>query len=408
MKQSNLLDEIQKEILTAKDEETTTVALETLSAIIQKLSNLPEPIFAPIVQNVCDTAQGNLLPEAKLYDNSIKIFISLTKASKTSSNIIAQKILPIITNIYNITTTPTYRAKILGNLTELLVTYIKINKIYQLESQELLIIPIFCLEATTNQDEVVQATSFNSLSLLVQYLPSETKSFLYKNLNQVLVQYQNETVRKAVLNCLRSSAESFPDEVNKNIIIPIKSENNKNMFLYLNSLAFIADLKFFTETVLVEIGTSCIKNNTSQISFKVLYNLLQQNHTDKFCVVLNKLDFVNKVIKFILETSDVVKVDDEDSLKNIAGILKELVGFSENKQKRIIEENLVKILDQIKQNAALVALLDGLVCRLRIGVDIKGVFDVLLDISIQNTNEYVHATSMQLLGNVLNKTTDGK
>lgn len=404
-----MLGEVQKEILTAKDKETVDVALETLTAIIRKLSNLPEPIFSPIIQNICDTVQGNLLPEAKLYENSIKIFLSLTKASITSSNIIAKKILPIITNIYNITNTPALQAKILGNLTELLIIYIETNKIHQLDSQELQIIPIFCLEATTNLNDALRTTSFNNLSLLIRYLPFETKSFLYTNLTKVLIKHETETVRKAALKCLQTTAESFPEEVNNNILKHLKIENNKNLFLYLDTLASIADLECFTETLLVEIGESCLEKDTSKVSLKVLYNLLQQKNSDKFCVVLNTFEFVNKIIKFVLEIGVVVKVDDEEYLKNIAGILKKLVGFSEiNEQMRIIDENLVKIVDKIKENVALVAFLDGLVCRLRIGVVANGIFDVLLDMSVENTNGYIHETSVHLLGNVLNKTTDGK
>lgn len=360
--------------------EIEQACLKTLTAVMKKISD--DPILQTTVKNIADTLKGNLFPDSKLFQPSTKLLLSVALASSNAANLITKEIAPILINMYNIVTIPTQKISILRVSAELFKIYTRFHKIS--DCGEVSQVPILCLKASRDHGDISQV-AFYCLSDISGKLPENIRILVYDNLKKMMEVSQD----KAILKCLESLAEKYPEEVNSHLLGNTETYNQ----FYLDALCTLVHLDFFTEIIIDKILSYMIKDLNSVIVFLEKILIKHENHY-RIYKMLNK----RNVISLLIESALTNNINDV-TFEKISFILKTLISkMSRDEQIEIIQKELPKTKNNI-------FLLDGILSHVRRDVEIN--YDILNDL-----NEVVNSDRknivVQLIANIINKCQDGK
>ncbi|XP_019868271.2 MMS19 nucleotide excision repair protein homolog [Aethina tumida] len=396
---------IQKELLNCNNPELEKACLQTLQAVIKKLSNGQLYVFNNILKDISDTLIGNILPDAKLFEPSIKLLLHIALASRESSQFITKEVVPIIVNTYNITESPLQKCKLLEPLTGFLMAS-TIHGFNIADLKELNTVPLLCLKASIDESLDLKIVGYNSLSNIIKLLPLDVRKAVYNNMMLLLV--TRVDFRQSLVRCFKFIAREYSDEVNVYIIDKIKCADEIALDLYLDALCEIVDLENFTSTIVKKMATLAFEGN--QINHIVLNNIkkmLEKYEDNENVQKYTQEQILDKLISIIIMIKDNIE-DDVDLLLTINKVLKLLIGNCAYEKQQQILETYTESVGPLKDKCpkTFITLLNGLLIRLKqnLGIDNKILFE-LVELSYHQS-AFIRDHSIQLLANILNKVTD--
>ncbi|CAH1966890.1 unnamed protein product [Acanthoscelides obtectus] len=388
-------NQLHKELFTTSSNEIRSLCLETLTAVVKRTSTDPVHYVKvkPMLQDICDTVKGNLLPDSKLFEPSADILLHIARGSQHSSALVIKEIVPFLTNTINITSTSPHKEKLMKYLLEFTIAYLTFHDRL---SDELNDVPMIFLKAAVEGDRMLQERGYDYLGQIARHLPTEVRAVVYNNIHTLII--NNDVV---MLDCLKGLAEAYPDEVNASIFHKTELNSVPAVTTYLNSLSYLINLPRFTEMVVANLLGYFQKPEYTTIAVDCMRSLLvtkQMNNNVLAEFISN--DAVDKLVRFSLE-----QTADEGMLLKISEIMKILIGLQDSDvQENILQMHLERIQSQLKQRELTVILLDGLLLRLNRDVRISyDVLDVLLNMAMESRSETVIDTCVKLLANLLNK-----
>lgn len=398
---------IQKELLNCNNPELEKACLQTLQAVIKKLSNGQLYVFNNILKDISDTLIGNILPDAKLFEPSIKLLLHIALASRESSQFITKEVVPIIVNTYNITESPSQKCKLLEPLTGFLMAS-TIHGFNIADSKELNTVPLLCLKASIDESLDLKTVGYNSLSKIIKLLPLDVRKAVYNNMMLLLV--TRVDFRQSLVRCFKFIAREYSDEVNAYIIDKIKYADEIALDLYLDALCEIVDLENFTSIIVKKMATLAFEGN--QINHIVLNNIkkmLEKYEDNENVQKYTQEQILDKLISIIIMIKDNIE-DDVDILLTINIVFKLLIGNCAREKQQQILETYIESVGPLKDKCPkiFITLLNGLLIRLKqnLGIDNKIIFE-LVELSYHQS-AFIRDHSVQLLANIINKVTDGK
>ncbi|VEN42211.1 unnamed protein product [Callosobruchus maculatus] len=391
--------QLQKEIFSTSSKEIRSLSLETLTAVVRKVTKDQDHFteVKSVLQDICDTVKGNLLPDSKLFEPSADILLYTAKGSEHSSTFIINDVVPFITNTINITSTSSHKGQLMRYLLELSKAYLTYHSRL---SDVLRDAPMIFLKAAVEGDRTLQEKGYNYLGQIARHLPDEVRAVLYSNIRTLII--NNDDV---MLECLKGLAEAYPEETKTYILHKTELNSAPAVASYLNCLSHIVNLQNFTKLVVEKLFEYFQKPEYTAIALDCMKSLLvreQENHNVLADFIRN--DAVDKLVQFSLEQI-CQKAADEEMLLKISAILKILIGLQESDvQMNILQKHLEKIETQLQQREMAVILLDGLLLRLNADIDISyDVMDVLMNMAMGSKSDTVIDVCLKLLANLLNK-----
>lgn len=404
---------IQKEIFTSKlkdDKELEKRCLLALTSILRKLSQDIE--FAKqITKDIIDTLKGNLSPDTALFIPSTMLIRSISQASSQAAELVFKETCPLLINLYNITSTPMYKAAILKQLIDFAITYMSLNsKVSTDDTENLKLVPNICLRAIVDTDIQIRRAGIYNFAALAQYTSSATRSYFFENLSMLITLTEEPEVREAIIVSLKVYAELYYQEI-QSMLEKIQINNGlKSLQLYLEAIASVVcipELMPFALSILVE---NILKPlDTSIIAVKILGNVLEEDDIAVSKYLNEDQDVVEKLIDYYLGNSNSLNVDLHSTyLNSIAKILIIVLRYVEvNVQETLIRSQLEKIQRTSEFNNLNLIIKFGLLTSLKPNVKISINIIEILDTTIGTKSPDICTIGCQLLANIINKTTDG-
>lgn len=387
--------------------------LNTLTTVINKISQSEKENFISVLNNITSTLKGNLLPDSKLFQPSISILFHTALGSQESSLYITKEIVPLLTNTFVISHDPTQKATLLKALVQIIKAYLKYcNEKNDVKNNHFHTVPLLCLKASVETDNNLRLTGFESLTDLAEILSVDVRLSLYKHLHDVIkTEPESTDVRISVLNCLKKFSIIYPDEIREHVLYMPKLIDHSFLNLYLNALCAVAHLSYFKEIV-----TDCLL--TYSVDEVALATIAQKNIKyllKRECnnVGLLEIFIQKKTINKLIEYSLMNISTNNDSIIELfqctSSILKILIGCQDsNIQNETISCQINVIKSSEHSEELYVLLLDGILSRARKGLLLdSSMLKFLTKTSITNNNIVIRDVSTQLLANLINKHPDG-
>ncbi|KAJ8911611.1 hypothetical protein NQ315_015945 [Exocentrus adspersus] len=406
---TEILFQLQKEVFSDKDNIIKIDCLNTLTAVINKVSQCEENYDYAALNNIVTTLKGNLLPNSKLFQPSVDILLHIAAASEQSSIYVLKKIVPLLVNTYSILSNSSEKVIILKALTQFIKAHIRYGNNLS-KSDEFSTVSMICLKACTEIDEELRSTGFDSIANLAELLPEDTRIVLYKCLQNIIMKPEPAYVRVSILKCLKTFSNHYPAEINNNVLQKAKIGDKTSLNLYLNSICSIAGIKYFRDIVTDSlINYDVCDIELSIVSLKNMEQLLKETYDVELLQVLLQKQAVNKLVEYALKTMHYDN-DYTELLVYISNVLKMVIGPQDYE----IQSNLINYqtnrIDSCRERSEelYMFLMDGLTSRVRKGLspDCK-IIVLFTKISITNSNSLIRDVSVQLLANLINKYPEG-
>lgn len=380
--------------------------METLKEIISKLSHGDQKHFENSIIDIADTLTGNLLPDSKLYLKSSQILVNVARASELSSLLVAKKTCPLLENTFKITKDPKHKAMILHNFVEFIKAIIETNTTVNLTSlEEIASCPALCSQAILEKDPDLIVEGYRGLTAIMPYVSEDWRQICLQNLNVALATPLQSNVKQAVLESLKTIAESFPQEVEKHflrneVLCDIVAIDN-----YLEALSSIISLTYFEDYVINTFMayTTTISVTTSTVALNHLQGLSKSHHIG---AVLVGKDFLTHFIDFL------ANINEEESLarsflSSVNSVLQNIIRNQEISLQ--IDIYLAQSKKTFKSQNVYITVLSGLIISLQRGVfeDFEKI-DFLFEYGLNGSEAFMRNVSLELLANVLNKIDNGK
>nr|CAH7735477.1 unnamed protein product [Callosobruchus chinensis] len=391
--------ELQKHIFSTSSKEIRSLSLETLTAIVKKVTREQDHFtqVKPVLQDICDTVKGNLLPDSKLFEASADILLYTARGSEHSSAFVVKDAVPFITNTINITTTSSHKRELMRYLLELTKAYSMYHKRLSDELQDA---PMIFLKAAVEGDRMLQEKGYDCLGQIAKNLPNEVRAVVYSNIRTLII--NNDDM---MLDCLKGLAEAYPEETKMYVLYKTELNSAPAVDSYLNCLSYIVNLQNFTKLVVEKLFEYFQKPEYTAIAVDCMkYLLMREQANPNVLANFIRNDAVDELVQFSLEQIS-HKAADEEMLLKISAILKILIGSQESAiQNNILQKHLEQIETQLQQREMAVILLDGLLLRLNGDIDISyDVMDVLMNMAMESKSDTVIDVCLKLLANLLNK-----
>lgn len=395
---------IQKEVYSASgDYEIESLALDTLSAIVSRISSSNTDTFKALLSNITDTSKLNLRPDAKLFSATGKILEAVTKSSKVSAEHVIKQCIPLMMNTYQIVSTIPERLIVFQQLISIVAIY---SKSYNLnEMEELKLIPNLCLQAAIEDHPQIRALGLKSLGILHNALSEEIRVNFYKSMRVYLVIKQERIVREAFHHCLIQLTSSYTKEVLP-VIQEVQISSEDDLIVFMDCLVEIA---LISDDIFQFLFQKCIGDdlNTSTHAFSALKQVFIKEESVEFLEnYLQKFDLLNVLIDWVFSKLELLNTRDK-MMKDVGEVLRVIVSCHNcDKQRIIVEKHLNRVielfgLDKIDVS---VFVLSGLIVRLDREVlsDFR-MPDFIIEIATKTTSELVQVEAFQLIANYLNK-----
>lgn len=409
MSHSEILVEVQKEIFITKDIDIEIASLRTFTAIMGTLSNCPENNFRSIVQNILDTIQGNLLPEGKLFDPSMKIVLSLIKSSKISALMICKHIVPLLINTYNITNVSRQQTILLDRLALMMAANTNVEEEI---TKEMRTIPLLCLNGAKHESKDVRSCSFKSLGKLIKHLDDSTRTILYNNLQVLLIRdLPMHEELSSLFDCFDSLAENYPDEVETNVLNCIEATSIVEIENYLTIFAKLLHIKHFYNASLQKLLDACIGKLDSRCKVIATNDIV---NISKFALnLISKCenidgaynnDFIGSLVNWSLDNKLINAEDDKNYCENLNYVLYNISERKNSDELRCILNAIINNYQETR-NMSLVIVFNGLTCKRKPEDNLidDNLIGIVQDVSLNTNDEYLRELSAKLLGNILNK-----
>lgn len=393
------------------DIELESACLETLKFYIAKLSTGEENPFRIHLTDIIDTIKGNLLPDAKLFDIISKIILNITQSCQAAARITATEVLPIVSNTYSITKTPSHQVKLLRVLVSFSIILKDLfgeNDGFNLE--ELQQIPVLCVAALNHLDSDMKITAWNSIGVIE--LSDVLKQCVFENIRVNLTLNLEAPLREVLLVCFKTLAIKYPDEIENEVIRKVQINDGVVLKYFLEALARISAHKQFIRIVFPIIMQYCWENEVeAEIAFFYLRDVLEKQETnaDITTFLIENLDAIRNIINWTLQISNTEQK--RELLDNISVVLKILVGsLNKQQQESLLTTEVNQIILKYKetQNVVYVVLLNGLLLRLHAEVVVNNeTVETVFQMIFQSyPSDYINDIAVQVFANILNKLKD--
>lgn len=410
---TRIWSQLQKEVFSDVNNAIKMECLNTLTAVINKISQSEKENFNTVLNNIASTLKGNLLPDSKLFEPSISILLHTALGSQESSVYITKEIIPLLTNTFVISHDPTQKAALLKALVQFAKAYLKYNneKIY-IKNDHFDNVPLLCLKASTEAENNLRLTGFESLADLAEILSLDVRLSLYKHLHCVIITEPELTdVRTSILNCLKNVSILYPNEISEHVLYKSKIADPFVLNLYLNALCVIATLDYFKDIVTDCLMAYCVDDvELATIALKNVKDLLNRecNNADILELFIQRKT-INKLVEYALMN---IHTNNDRTIKLLqytSCVLKILIGCQDFDVQKEMISNQINVINSYEHCEELyVLLLDGLLSRVRKGLLFEAsMFAFLTKTSLVNNDILIRDVSVQLLANLINKHPDG-
>lgn len=406
---------IYKELLQCNDNELETACLNTLTTYIAKLSTNNDNTFKLHLNDIIDTLKGNLLPDSKLFEVTTKILLHIAKASQPSADIIAKSVIPILTNTYNITVTPSSQARILKVLVEFSKAFNDVfNGIGGPDVEELKQIPVLCVAALTDKNYEVMEIGWNSINAVVNALSEPLRESLFETVMTNIVELQTSNLRELILVCFKTLAINFPEDVENRIIGKVNLSTSTDLLLYLEALGRITIHKRFVKVVLPIVMKYCSGTvDEANAALHCLRDVLEKQESNEKLMIylIEDLRAVNVIVDWLIQNVTSISVEQHRQLlENISVVLCILVGFlTKQEQEALLGQRIPQLIRCYEEfpSAIYIAPLGGLILRIHRDISVqKQTIDLILKITFKGKCNYVSYMCIELLANIVNKAAD--
>ncbi|CAH1154680.1 unnamed protein product [Phaedon cochleariae] len=397
-KAPEISSQLQKEIFSNPTSDIKSLCLETMTATINKISSQADAC-EDISRNIVDTLKANLIPDSRFYQPSEDILYHVALASENSSKCVAKEIVPVLANMYVITSTMDKKLFTLRTLVKITKAYLKYHtSLNTQEIPDIAKVPILCVEAM-NSNGISRKIGCDSLTAMVQNLPQEVRLKLYQYLRTgIHSPSENADLKKSELECLKNLASHYPSEVKLNVF----EEDSKNSSI-LNSLTILVNLKEFRDFVIEHFINFLQNVETIPFTLDSMKDLLEREQSNKELIQA----FLDKNLLDIL-IALALREDLTATLPNVSRILKLLIGpLDVSLQNEILERHLKVVYEKSARCHIYLIVLDGLVSALRRDIQVcYEVLELALEISLLSQDGDVQKVAVQLLANLINKRND--
>lgn len=403
----NLWSLIYKELLQSSgDFELETACLETLKAYLAKLSSDDENSFKHHLKNIIDTTKGNLLPDANLFEITSKIVLNLTQASPQSAQFTTKEVLPILTNTYSITNTPSHKVKLL----RILVAFYQVLNETLAESDEINVtkelkeISNLCVLALFHADREMRITALHSIGLLE--LDDILKDDIFRYILDTSLEDLETGVKEAFHFCFKTIAIKYSDEFERCIIRKVEVKNLIDLKCFIEALTGIATHRRFIGVVLPILMRYCLGSvDEAEVGFNCLRAVLEKHerNSDILNYMTGSLDAIKNIIYWALARDIKEKRQIQE---DILVVLKILVGsLNQQEQIDLLKTEIDQIIIANKNNITYyVVLLHGLIVRLHKEIPINPeIIATIFDTIFEKHPDHINDVTVQLFANILNK-----
>lgn len=228
---------------------------------------------------------------------------------------------------------------------------------------------------------------------------------LYTNLRNIMFTPVNENTLQSFMQCLKTIAAYYPDEV-KNKIFNIKPQLSL-LEPFLKSKAHLITLDNFKDYVIEDYLEGIRNIEYSGITVRNLRYLVVQQQTNYqlFKYLIDK-NVLNVVIELVLNNS----IKDMSILTDVSVIMTTLIApQSYEYQIEVLKKYYRVIFEHVDTEEFNLVLGYGLLVALRRDVPIDdGICHVVFKLAVKSDNRFVIDFAVELLGNLVNKHGDGK
>ncbi|XP_025830552.1 MMS19 nucleotide excision repair protein homolog [Agrilus planipennis] len=412
---------LEKEVLNGTDAQIVNKCLETLTHVVNKLSQsaTTTDCFVQTVEDITDTVKGNLRPDTRLFQPSVKILLYLAKASEKSVDYVIKNVLPQLVNTYNITSTPLHQSFLLESMVDFTKVYVEVTGNIDIKgTKELSFIPNLCLKASIHEDPNIRKVGLDSIGEIAESIPKYLRENVYTNLKIHLTVNQHEKTRESAIKCFKNYCKLFPLEVEQEILDKISTSDNTSLDLFLDALCEVGSNAKLTEKILKIFINSCTNCN-DLIRFSVVlknlkkFLLLSGGNESIYAFLLSDGGLINFIIDLLCRKFDETSVQKfETLLKNVIDVLENIVAAQDTEVQRAILEKYLNpaiVTFRDTKNSVYVILFHGLLCRLK--KDLAGDYGLIGDLceaTLQTDNDFVFEFGARLIANLINKLDDEK
>nr|XP_023019958.1 MMS19 nucleotide excision repair protein homolog isoform X1 [Leptinotarsa decemlineata] len=386
--------------------EVVTESLQVLSDVIKKISEQDEnEQYKALLSNIIDTVKGNLLPASNLFKTSIKILVNAALGSKNSTNYVLQEIVPLLTNVHQMTIQELQKVSVLKSLVELTECYLKYHEDFNGCKcfPELARVPSLCLDLLKSNINF-KKEAYNFLAVLVPCLSTNERLELYPRLKNSILIDTGPILEKAVLDCLKALAKYYFDEV-KEKVLSFDGLDCVEVDRILHAQSVLGHLREHRDYV-SDCFLHCLRSSKyATTAVENIMMMLRETVNDfGIAEALVERGAVDILIELGLSNEDNINL-----VRNISETLQLLIGPQKKEiQEEIVIRHLQTVYSYTLRSENNIMMLNGIIFRLRQDVN---VMDNVLELSFTITNscdEYYAGEARELLANLINKYQNGE
>lgn len=380
---------------------------ETLTKVINKMSQGYEEQFKNFLRDILDTLKGNLLPEMKQYQDSVKIILCISRGSAISAAIIMTEIVPILINTFSIAPVE-YKPTILKAVIDFSESFLRQNNQVNQTNEHDTVLSL-CFQSVSDQNENLRKEVFNSFNILAFYLPEDIRKLLYKIISQHIVISDTNAVKNAFNEMLLNLSTHHGNEIEE-IVSKVSITDSVSLDIYLTCLCKLATLdRFRGFTINTFIKLMVVNTEFACIVIKHIRNLVdaKQDHAE-YLAAFNENNLIGILLEFSLKHISETRI--REILSQVAFIIQILLGCQDSLNQRAILDHWMKQLcTGLDTEDSFVILIYGLVLRLNREIEIDWEFiKKFFSLSLNGKDETSRNVAAQLLANIVNKKTLGE
>lgn len=337
------------ELLPGTSKDVTFAALNTLQELIKNVA-IDDVVCRNLMTTIFDTIQESLADvDARLFIPSTAVALVCARGNQLAAKLVSNKVLPIfLTQIRIHSDKIIQRCTLIDFVTKFLVVCDENGKLNEMIDatiidtiqRELL---LCILDTQSNQDLLV--AGLHSLTRISGVISKDNRLTVYAAINK----YSNqEDATIDVKPLLKAFAQTYPDEVQENVVSHLMNETDcsKNLKMANNvfeTLCVLINAPSLRDEVLKFIFKS-IFDGTNEMQLLALDNLRKLLEATESNEVINELSIkysiVDEFVKFV-QTNNTLS---SDSLYQISIILRLVVkSFDVNAQQEIVKKYLAKM-----------------------------------------------------------------
>ncbi|XP_022919595.2 MMS19 nucleotide excision repair protein homolog [Onthophagus taurus] len=395
---------LHKEILSPQTKIVENKALKALSSFMKCVcKEKSDTLVTNLIRSMIDNVKGNLTPDSKLFEPSLKIILESASASEMVLEQILKNITPLWIDFYKLTPNVDYKTIILDVLSDLSVINFKSEvRISTCQIFELL------LTALMAGNLNLKLESLKCFKKIAQFCPDNVRKVLFESFNVLLNEIDID--KEVLMDCFKEYAKFYPEET-KNLIISLKTGK---VDVYLNVLGGVLNIK---ELLLVSVEELCSftlinDKEISKIGLNIFQKALCESENNGLGNYLNQINFPLKLtnwflIDYLSEENDQNHQYDADLMDNLWMILFKIVSKLDKYEQIKVSKEIFDVI-QLKRIEDVFVIYFGILIGLEeVQINDENFFKSILKVAVQTENNYVNEILSKLIGNLVNKSQNG-